>query len=210
MALQAVEAHGAVRVVDLDELSEGALVMPCGLIGAPTVAIERIWRGDEGRTLLAAIEDLHRQPVGGLMPYEIGGSNGLLPMTWAVRLGLPVVDADGMGRAFPEMQQQSMHLAGLPASPVVLTDGRDNTLVIRAADNWCAERLARSSAASLGGVCAGALYSMSAEQAQGAVIRGSVRRALRLGEALAAAPRGGEVGALIDALDALALIEGKV
>ena len=45
--------------------------------------------------------------AGGLfavMSCEIGGANGLEPLAIAARMGLPVVDADFMGRAFPELQ----------------------------------------------------------------------------------------------------------
>lgn len=58
------------------------------------------------------------------MPTEIGGSNGLLPVCWASRTGLPVVDADGMGRAFPEVPQVTTHLAGISPSPYLMTDER--------------------------------------------------------------------------------------
>jgi DUF917 family protein len=209
MALLAVEQHGPVPVVAASDLPPDALVMPCGLIGAPTVAIERIWNGDEGRMLCEAVEELRGRPVSALMPYEIAGSNGVLPVTWAARLGLPLVDADGMGRAFPEMQQQAMHLAGIAASPVVLTDGRGNTAVFHAADNAWAERLARSGAASLGGVCAGALYCMTAEEVRAGAIEGSVSRALKLGEAMGTGP-GDRLPAIRDALGATVLIQGKV
>lgn len=184
MAERALADHGPVEVLRLEELSGDALIVPCGLIGAPTVALERVWNGDEARILVASIERAAGRAVAALMPYEIGGGNGLLPLTWAARLGLPIADADGMGRAFPEMQQQSMHMAGISASPVVLTDGRDNTLVINGADNVWAERLVRGAAASLGGVCAGALYAMTGEQARTAAIGGSVSRALEIGQAI--------------------------
>src|SRR5919198_1012842 len=46
MSLHAIGEHGPVRLVDLDELDEDGLVMPCGSIGAPTVSIEKIERGD--------------------------------------------------------------------------------------------------------------------------------------------------------------------
>jgi len=65
------------------------------------------------------------------MAIEIGGGNALLPITWAARMGLPVVDADGIGRAFPEIPQVAMHLAGVPASPAVMTDERGNLVVFR-------------------------------------------------------------------------------
>ena len=209
MALRAVGEYGPVRLVAVDDVPADGLIMPCGLIGAPTVAIERVWNGDEGRMLRDAVETLEGRHVDAVMPYEIGGANGLLPVTWAARLGLPLVDADGMGRAFPEMQQQAMHLAGVPASPVVLTDGRGNVVVLRALDNVWAERLTRNAASGLGGVCAGALYCMTGARARDAVIAGSVSRAIGLGEAMANASRGGSV-AVARALGATLLIEGKI
>ncbi|MGH2532999.1 MAG: DUF917 family protein, partial [Thermomicrobiales bacterium] len=57
MALRAVEEHGPVSVVALADVPPQGLVMPCGLIGAPTVANERIWNGDEGGILRAAVQD---------------------------------------------------------------------------------------------------------------------------------------------------------
>ena len=37
-------------------------------------------------------------------------------MAWAARLGVPLVDADGMGRAFPEVQMVTQYVAGLPVN----------------------------------------------------------------------------------------------
>ncbi len=39
-----------------------------------------------------------------MLSCEIGGGNGLEPFAIGARMGLPVVDADFMGRAFPELQ----------------------------------------------------------------------------------------------------------
>jgi DUF917 family protein len=185
MAAWAVEQHGAPPLVSFDELAPDALVMPCGLVGAPTVADERIVSGDEGAELRDAVEALLGAPVAALMAYQLAGANGLLPVTWAARMGLPLADADGAGRAFPRLHQQAMHLAGVAAGPVVLSDGRGNSAVIRATDDAEADRLARATASSLGGVCAGALYCMRAREAPQATIGGSVTHARALGEAMA-------------------------
>jgi DUF917 family protein len=208
MAQRTVAERGPVSVVPVDELADEALVMPCGLIGAPTVALEKVWSGGESERLRERVEATWGRPVSALMCYEIAGANGLLPLVWAAELGLPLVDADGMGRAFPQMDQLTMSLAGIPASPLVVTDARGNTLVAYAVTNAAAERLARDAVASLGGVAAGALYQMSALDARRAVIRGSVTRALRIGEALSGADD--PVAAVVAAVDAIELFEGKV
>jgi hypothetical protein len=209
MGRRAILECGPVEVVDCDAVEPDALVMPCGLIGSPTVAQERMWHGQEAAQLARAVEELKQSPVSTLMCYEIAGVNGLLPVMWAARMGKPLLDADGMGRAFPEMQQQAMHVAGIAASPVVLTDGRGNVIVVDAADNLEAERLARSSTATFGGVCAGALYTMTARESASATIRGSVSTAIRVGSAMAARDSGWP-GALAEETGGRVLVEGRI
>jgi DUF917 family protein len=210
MALRAVEEYGPVPLVRLAELRGEGLVMPCGSIGSPAVATERLWSGDEGSVLREAVEVIRGERVCALMCFEVGGVNGLLPVTWAARLGLPLVDADGMGRALSGLQRQSMHLAGIAAGPVVLTDGRGNTLVLRPADDDWAERLARGAAGTLGGVCAGALYCMTVEEARTAAIAGSISRAFQLGDALGAPGQAEHPSAIGEALGGVVLILGQV
>ena len=55
------------------------------------------------------------------MSSEIGGSNGLEPAAWAAQMGLPLVDADSMGRAFPEVQQVAQYVAGRAPELFALT-----------------------------------------------------------------------------------------
>lgn len=211
MALRAVEEHGPVEVIDIDDVGSGELVMPCGGIGAHAVATERIWSGAEGGLLRDLVEELHGRRVGALMCFEIGGANGLLPVTWAARTGLPLVDADAKGRTFAALHRNTLGLAGIGAGPVVLADGRGNTLVLRPTDDRWAERLGEGVGADLGGLCAGALYCLETAAARQAVIRGSVSRAIALGRARAASGGGSRAGSeLRDALAATILVRGKV
>jgi DUF917 family protein len=209
MAREAMLAHGPVTLVDLDDLPPDGLVMPCGFFGAPTVAVEKLENGGEGEFLVAEVERLTGRPVEAIMPYEIGGSNGVIPLTWAARLGLPYADADGMGRAFPTILQMTMGVAGVPWSPCVICDERLNALVIRAGTAAWAERLLRSSASALGGAGVAALYLMDAATARTATVRGSVSRALRLGAGMLAGGRDA-VNAVAGELNAVELIRGKV
>jgi len=93
---------------------------------------------------------------------------------------------------------------------VVLTDGRGNAQVLYGADDPWAERMARSSAASLGGVCAGALYSMTALEAREAAIAGSLSRAVAIGDAMSADVPAHGIEALCERHDAVVLIDGRV
>ncbi|MCE0762344.1 DUF917 domain-containing protein [Pseudonocardia kujensis] len=209
MAREALQQHGPVPLVGLDDLPADGLVMPCGLVGAPTIAIEKLQNGGEGARLVAETETLTGRPVVAIMPFEIGGSNGLIPLNWAARLGLPYVDADGMGRAFPTLPQMTMNLAGVPSSPCVMTDERLNTLVIRTGCVEWTERLLRTSTAAFGGAAVAALYLMDVATARRATVPGSVSRALDLGTALS---RNGDdpIDTVVDELAAVELIRGKV
>jgi len=202
-ALQATEDFGPVPLVDLDELPDDALIMPVAGIGATTVILEKFENGDEGVRLLEQLEFMTGRRVAALMAIEIGGGNGLLPITWAARLGLPVVDADGIGRSFPEIPQVTMHLAGISASPAVLTDERGNMAVFRTISGDWMERLERAAAVEFGG------SALTAAEARHATIRGSVSKAIGIGEALAGAASS-PVAAVIAEMGAFQLITGKV
>jgi uncharacterized protein len=208
-ALQATEEFGPVCLVDLDELADEALIMPCGMIGAPTVHIEKIENGSEGGRLRAHLEALTGRTVSALMSAEIGGSNGLQPISWAARIGLPIADADGMGRAFPLVPQVTMELAGIDPNPCVMTDERGNMIVFRALTGHWTERLARAAAVEFGGAAASTEYIMTVAQARQATVRGSVSMAIRIGQALTEAA-GDPIAALVAETGAWRLITGKV
>jgi len=208
-ALQATEDFGPVPLVDLDELPGDALIMPCGGIGAPTVSVEKIENGDEGGRLREHLEFLTGQQVVALMAAEIGGSNGLLPICWAARMGLPVVDADGMGRAFPEVPQVTMHLAGISPSPAVMTDERGNLVLFQTISGHWMERLERAAAVEFGGAASSTEFSMTVAQAREATVRNSVSLAIRIGETIGHATTS-PLDALIAELGAFRLIAGKV
>jgi len=208
-ALQATEDFGPVPLVDLDELPDDALIMPCAGIGATTVILEKFENGDEGTRLRNHLEFVTGRQVAALMAIEIGGGNALLPITWAARIGLPVVDADGIGRAFPEIPQVTMHLAGISASPAVMTDERGNLVLFRTISGDWMERLQRVAAVEFGGAASTAGFSLTAAQARSATVRGSVSKAIGIGEALASAASS-PVAALIAKMNAFQLISGKV
>jgi hypothetical protein len=208
-ALQASGDFGPVSLIDVDELPGDALIMPCGGIGAPTVSIEKLENGDEGNRLRDHLESVTGQKVAALMAAEIGGGNGLLPVAWAARLGLPLVDADGMGRAFPEVPQVTMHLAGISPSPAVMTDERGNVLVVRAISGPWMERLERAAAVEFGGAASATEFSLTAAQARGATVRNSVSLAITIGEAIESS-EDRPVAALIAKIGAFRLVNGKV
>jgi uncharacterized protein len=207
--LQAIEDFGPVPLADLDELPDDAMIMPCGMIGAPVVNIEKFGNGGEGLRLKTTMERVWGRPVAALMAAEIGGSNGLLPIAWAAELGLPVVDADGMGRAFPLVPQVSMEIAGISPSPAIMTDERGNLITFTTLDGQWMERLERAAAVEFGGRAAATEYGMTVAQARTAAVRNTVSLAISIGETVLAAETD-PVAAVTAKLGARRLISGKV
>ncbi|MFF0909430.1 DUF917 domain-containing protein [Microbacterium enclense] len=205
---RAIREHGPVRLLSLDDLGpDDAVIMMSG-IGAPTVGIEMLASTDQVETLLREAERVAGRRITAIMPAEIGGSNGVSPAGWAARLGVALLDADGMGRAFPEATMISTNVAGVPCAFAVLSDVVGNVVTLRTVDLGWLERHARAVTVAAGGICLGAHYLLTAETARGAVIPGTVSAAIRVGRALLEASD--PVPAIAAELDADVLISGKV
>lgn len=188
VAGQAIEECGPVRVVDPAALPPGARVMPVGLVGSPAVAAERPGGRDEPARLRDRFEALHGAPVAAVMSSEIGGLNACVAVAWAARLGLPLLDADSMGRAFPRMDQNVLELAGLRPGPAVLMDEHGHTVVIDDVDGAHLEQFARVAVVAFGGRAVSTDYPLTAGQAARHAVAGSVTRALGLGRGEEPAP----------------------
>ncbi len=102
-----------------------------------------------------------------------------------------------------------MELAGIPASPSVMTDERGNLIVFHTVSGRWLERLERTTAVAFGGRGYSAEYALTVEQARSATIRGSVSFALRIGEAVLGAGDD-PVEELVHELGAFRLVAGKV
>ncbi len=202
LAQAEVARHGPVEIVALDSLADNALVAPCGWIGAPTVSVEKLPNGREAAAGLRRLERLAGRKIDAVMPIEIGGGNGLAPMIAAAQLGLAVVDADGMGRAFPESQMAIFNIRGLSACPAILTAAGGSTILIEDSDNLAHERIARAVAVAMGGIAHMVEYPLTGAQARENAMRGSVSTAIRIGAAIreARSGRADPFGALFEAL----------
>ncbi len=213
MARAAIEQHGPVRLVAPEALAPGALVVPFAMIGAPTVIVERIPGGHELDLAMAEMARLLGREVEATMPIEAGGINSTIPLVLAARTGLPVVDADGMGRAFPEVQMVTLGAGGATAWPLTLVDEAGTTVsLVDCPDNAAAERTARHVVVSMGGSAVIGHYAVTAEHVQRWGVPHTVSLAIRIGRALRdVAEHGGDALAALEATcDAQRLFSGKV
>src|SRR6185437_5667153 len=104
MAQRAIQKHGAVRMIDLKDVDDDALVVPCAMMGAPTVMVEKIPEGGEILVAFRKLQAFLGRKIGAILCAEAGGLNSTIPFAIGAMTGLPVIDGDGMGRAYPELQ----------------------------------------------------------------------------------------------------------
>jgi DUF917 family protein len=187
-AKQLLAQGKTLRVVAPAEVTDEALVTSVGFMGAPVVSVERIKRGDEPIVALRALEKHIGRRFDYVVPGEIGGSNSTTPMVVGALTGLPVIDGDGMGRAFPELQMDTFSIYGVPATPAAIADPRGHVALFDGfADATVLERYARSVTIGMGGSAGYAFPVMSGAELKRTVVGGTITLAVRVGDAVLAA-----------------------
>jgi len=212
MAKYLIEKYGPIRIVSVDELKENDLIVPLSMMGAPLINMERLLSGNELNILLQTIEEkLQRQPTV-LMAAEIGGANAFTPLLAAAKTGLPILDADMIGRAFPELQMSSCFLKNLKSTPAVMVDCLGNRVIIETSSAETLEKIARSVTVAMGSSSAVGFYLMNGKEVPGSAVTGTLSQALRLGEAITAARNVGKdpIQALIDISDGVTIGKGTL
>ena len=150
-ARQLMRQGARVDVLPLEAIGDEDHIGSVGGIGAPVVGIEKIKQGQECLRALRGVEEAAGVKVSALISAEIGGSNSIEPVLTAAYAGLPVVDGDGMGRAFPEVQMSTFFIYGLDPSPSAIADDKGNVVVFKSVvDMYWLERFARHIAVDMG------------------------------------------------------------
>ncbi|MGO8711618.1 MAG: DUF917 domain-containing protein [Rhizomicrobium sp.] len=184
MAQRAIEEFGPPEMIPLREIPDNKIIMVAAGIGAPTVLVEKILRGDEAVTVFKALQNHLGKKAYAVMSAEVGGVNGTIPIAVAARLKIPVVDADCMGRAFPEVQLVIPQLYGVSATPLIIADEKGNSAVLSTIDNAWTEVIARAVASKMGGIALMALYTMDGKTAKRATLPSMLSFTLRIGKTL--------------------------
>ncbi len=212
MSRHSILSNGPVQLIHPNDLEDEALVLPVAMMGAPTVMIEKLPNGGEASGALLALQKYLAKPVRAVMSIEAGGLNSTIPIAVASQLGLPLVDADGMGRAFPELQMASFTLHGIPATPMVIADEKGNSALLKTIDNPWAERIARSFTIDMGGAAMIALYPVTARQVREAGIVGTISYLKAIGSSIrqARAERRDPIASILASTGGRRIFSGKV
>jgi DUF917 family protein len=205
---------GPATIVDPFDLADDTLIPMIGHIGAPTASIEKI---EEGTELLRAVRLLEAhlgRKMDALGIAEIGGANSMAPLVASLQTGLPVVDCDAMGRAFPELPMSVFFFhANATVAPLAMVDAAGNGVVIphTASAAW-AERLARNLATSMGATAGLACCVVTGKQVKEFGVHYTLSLAHRVGQRVLQAQDAGDnvPEAIADILSGRIILHGKI
>ncbi len=184
MALQAIKDYSPVSLIDVNEIPDNALIVPTAMMGAPSVLIEKIPNGGEFKRIFEVMEKYMGKKIYATIPIEAGGVNSMIPIAVAAQMGVPIIDGDGMGRAFPELQMLTFHLNGITSHPMVITDEKGNTSILETISNKWTENLARTLTVAQGGSVVIALYPMTGKEVKESAIKGIITFSQEIGKAI--------------------------
>jgi DUF917 family protein len=202
-----------VRLMSPFDLADDDPVAIVSNMGAPLVGQERL---ADSRNIAAAVrlqQDYLGGPFRAVMALEIGGGNGLQPLMAAAHLGLPVVDADTMGRAYPEAQMTSVAVGDLQPYPCVLYDPRGIEAVVRRVPSWrWMERVSRRICVELGSIASTCKAPRSGREVKEWGIPFTVTKAIGIGRRVRRAQREHRdpVAAILAEADGKLLFRGKI
>ncbi|MCA9861730.1 MAG: DUF917 domain-containing protein, partial [Thermomicrobiales bacterium] len=211
-AIQAMERFGPLQLAEITELPDDMLVAFPFAIGSPVPFLERITMTKELVTAYHAMCRYMGKTIGAVMSAEIGGMNSVLPFAVGRELGLPVIDGDCMGRAYPEIQLVTLTLYGHSASPLAVADEHGNVTVVDTVDNTWAEKIARPVAVEMGAISGGFGYPVTVRDLKEAAILGTVSFAEEIGRAIRVAQQShaDPVDAVLETTGGFRLFVGRI
>lgn len=212
MAIQAIKKYGEVTLIDVDDVPDDALIVPTAMMGAPTVLVEKIANGSEFRRVFEKLEKYYGKKIYATMPIEAGGVNSMIPLAVAAQMGVPIIDIDGMGRAFPELQMVTFHLHGVSSTPMAITDEKGNVAILETINNKWAENIARSMTVVQGGSVMISIYPMLGKQLKQCGIRNIMSYSEEIGRAIRESNKHDipPIKQLIDKINGIEIFKGKI
>ncbi|NPA97005.1 MAG: DUF917 domain-containing protein [Crenarchaeota archaeon] len=182
-----VDRHRALEVLDVDEAGGGctASVYEVGTV-APSARLRKAAR--VANTVDRALELLRSRlgvELSTFHPVELGGGNTAVTLYAAGLANLPVLDGDRVGRAAPEIHQDTAILFGKSLAPAVaVTPTGNEVLILSYADVDDYEAMLRNLSILAGTHVTVIDAVMSVEEARRVLIRGSLTKCLELGKAV--------------------------
>ena len=228
--LQSLMDEGyTIEWVDVDQIEDDALT--CTAYGTGSISedvpesqeeitafgkkkgLENKWGHKVMDHAVIELEEYLDKKIEVMVPVELGAGNSTAPLATGIRLGIPVVDGDYGGRAYPEEMQSTLFLNDIPPYPLSIVDWWGDVLILKqAANSAMMERIGKFvSLAGHGGAFVAASL-MDGKTMKETIVPGTFTNSLEVGRAIRIAKENGQdpVQAAVAASDGWFLFEGVV
>jgi len=170
------------KLIDLNEFNANDLVVTTIGVGDKDVNDPII----SSQNAMGIFQKLFKKKIKAIIPIEIGPVSTLTSVLIASRTKLPIVNSDIVGfRASPEIWLETISLGRLNREPIILTDGKKNTIVLYQSQSITATEVTlRNFAINCGGDAFGIGYSLTIKQIKNLVPETSISQTINLGKNL--------------------------
>ncbi len=198
-------------LITVDELKGTEKIATVAGMGAPKATLEKSF-DIESMNALELLERTIGSKIDCLIPVETGAFNTMVPIYVGAKKRLPILDADGAGRAVPELEMLMFQFFNILPSPFAIADKKSNAAVIYTENSYDCENIARNVISALGNSGGIASYVMDGKMCKKAMIPGTVSIAEKIGMTIREAIENNIdfVKLLIDQFNGYELIRGKV
>src|SRR5580693_3169773 len=202
-----------VQLMSPFDLADDDRVAVVSNMGAPLVGQERLADSHNIAHAVEMQQDYHGWKFRAVMSLEIGGNNSIQQFMAAAHLGLPAVDADLMGRAYPEAQMTSVAVGDLRPYPCALYDPRGLESIVTNVPSWkWMERVSRKICVEMGSIASTCKAPRTGREIKEWGIHFTVSKAIGIGRRVREAQRRHEdpIAAILDEAQGKQLFRGKV
>lgn len=174
------EKRCQVRLIEPAEVPNDEIVVNFACVGATANVA---YHSDAAIKTLRTLEEFLTKRAYAIVPSELGGFSTLAAVDMAARQGVPVVDADGAGRAVPEMHLMAYTLDNTALAPMVVADidAQKVVLVKQAKDPVSVEAKARALAAKWNQMAYAAFGVLTGKQVKTSLLVNTLSASIRIG-----------------------------
>jgi DUF917 family protein len=196
-------AHGrSWHILSLQDVPDNWTVVCTAAIGSvkaiDIIGFEAVLSDWENRyfplqTITLYMQELLKRHIDAVVAFEVGGLNSPIVLTLAARMGIPVIDADALGRSAPETHLTSWHGLGVDITPMVIADSEGNIITVsKAVDPTYVDKVGRWMVTQGGYLGADVQHPMSGKVLKETSVPGTFTDSLKLGRSVFEARQHGE------------------
>jgi len=202
-----LENRCPVHLIDPKEVPDNQIAINFACVGATANAA---YHSDAAVKTLRTLEEFLGKKAFAVIPVELGGFNTLAAVDVAARRGIPVVDADGAGRAVPEVHLKVYTLDDIPLAPMAVADidAENIVLIKQTRDSEAAERIVRTLATEWNQTVYTARRVLTGKQVKTSPVPNTLSMSIRIGTLLRKALD--PLGAVLRETNGFLLFEGTV